>query len=79
MKKHLIALLCLTLALLMTGCGEKSEAFSFPDEGREYIDTAEWTAMGELHPSGIKRKDDSPVWRSNVLMARPTSLTYFPR
>ena len=69
MKKHLIALLGLTLALLMTGCGEKSEAFSFPDKGREYIDTAELPRV-YADPAGYRGKYAKLVGRAISTLER---------
>ena len=76
MKKHLIALLCLTLALLMTGCGEKSEAFSFPGERREYIDTAELPRV-YADPAGYRGKYVKLVGRSISALERHTGESSF--
>ncbi|MGN8937586.1 hypothetical protein [Bittarella sp. HCP28S3_D9] len=76
MKKHLIALLCLTLALLVTGCGEKSEAFSFPEEGREYIDTAELPRV-YADPAGYRGKHVKLVGRAISMLERHTGESSF--
>lgn len=76
MKKHLIALLCLTLALLMTGCGEKSEAFSFLEEGREYIDTAELPRV-YADPAGYRGKYVKLVGRAISTLERHTGESSF--
>ena len=60
----------------MTGCGEKSEAFSFPQEGRGYIDPAEFSRV-YADPAGYRGKYIKLAGRAISTLDRHTGESSF--